>query len=200
MLAFRGMIGQAAPPRLARVGCDRRFREVLFTASHLEERAMLTGIEFLTQTPIFDGIPAEIAGKLCERGSVVTFSAGQTLFARGQEAENLMILQDGIVELLFPVMILGATREVAMESKRPGDLVAWSALVHPYQFTLSARCASDSTLACFTRDTLLAFFESDVATGYRFMSNLTGVIGRRLQALHTIWMHDLQSSVAKRLE
>ena len=32
------------------------------------------------------------------------------------------------------------------------------------------------------------------------MGNLAGVIGRRLQALQTIWMHDLEATAVKRLE
>ncbi len=32
------------------------------------------------------------------------------------------------------------------------------------------------------------------------MRNLAGVIGRRLQAMQTIWMHDLQASATKRME
>lgn len=151
-------------------------------------------------SPIFNEIPRHAAEELCARGQIVSFRPGHILFERGQNAADLMILQDGIVELQFPVEILGATRDVAMESKRPGDVVAWSALVRPYRYTLSARCASDCTLTIFTRDLLHAFFDSRPETGYRFMSNLAGVIGRRLQAMQMIWVHDLQGSMAKRLE
>ncbi len=111
-----------------------------------------------------------------------------------------MILQDGAVELMFPIMILGVTREVVMETKQPGDVVAWSSLVNPYQFTLSARCASDCRLVSFAREALYSFFEADPQTGYLFMRNLAGVIGRRLQTMQTIWMYELQASSTKRLE
>jgi len=158
---------------------------------------MSAGPTSLASSPIFDGIPDEPLKRLLAQGRVATFDAGCAIFERGQDANELMILQDGIVELLFPVTILGALREVAMESKRPGDLVAWSALVHPFQFTLSARCASNCTLTCFQREELCGFFESDTLTGYRFMSNLAGVIGRRLQAMQVIWMHNLQASLTK---
>jgi len=153
----------------------------------------------LVQSAIFEDMSDDTVTALCARGRTEPCEAGRVLFERGQDADELMILQDGVVELLFPVMILGVSREVTMETKQPGAVVAWSSLVSPYHFTLSARCGSDCTLVSFTRDVLYAFFEADPHTGYLFMRNLAGVIGRRLQAMQTIWMHDLQASAAKGL-
>ncbi len=149
---------------------------------------------------IFDGISDQAVDEFYSRGTSCSFDKGHQLFDRGQDADELMILQDGVAELLIPVQIMGVTRELTMDSKQPGDVVAWSALVQPYHFTLSARCASDCTLMCFGREALHAYFELDAHTGYLFMRNLAGVIGRRLQAMQTLWMHDLQSSAAKRME
>ena len=78
-------------------------------------------------------------------------------------------------------------------------MVAWSSLVSPYHFTLSARCASKCTFTVFRRDALHEYFERDPLTGYLFMRNLAGVIGRRLQAMHAIWMHDLQAGAARHM-
>ncbi len=154
----------------------------------------------LLPSAVFDGISDSASEALWAKGQVVSHPADTTLFNRGEDASSLMILQDGVVELLFPLRILGVTREVTMESKQPGSVVAWSALIDPYHFTLSARCASKCELISFSRNDLHSFFESDPRTGYLFMRNLAGVIGRRLQAMQTMWTHDLQASAAKRLE
>ncbi len=154
----------------------------------------------LLRSAVFENLPEEAVQELCSRGRLRTFETDHVLFQRGDDAEELMILEEGVVELLFPVRILGVTRAVTMETKQPGDVVAWSALVNPYQFTLSARCASRCSLTTFSRTALNAFFESEPRTGCLFMRNLAGVIGRRLQAMQTMWMHDLQASVGKRME
>lgn len=154
----------------------------------------------LLQSAIFEDIPPATVAKLCARGRNLSFDAGHVLFERGENADQLMILREGVVELLFSVMILGVTREITMESKQAGEVVAWSSLVNPYHFTLGARCASACTLVSLRRDVLYAFFEQDSHTGYRFMGNLAGVIGRRLQAMQTMWVNDLQASAARRLE
>lgn len=146
---------------------------------------------------IFEGISREVVEQLCSRGRVNSFEANQELFRRGDNANELMILLEGVVELIFPVEILGVTRDVTMESKRAGDVVAWSAMVHPYQYTLSARSASECALTVLSRETLHDFFDADPQTGYSFMRNLAGVIGRRLSAVQAMWARDLQASAAK---
>lgn len=153
----------------------------------------------LLQSAVFEDISEEVVEGLCSRGRVVSFEAGHKLFERGESADELIILRRGVVELLFPVEIMGVTRDVTMEVKQAGDIVAWSSLVKPYRLTVSARCASTGTLTSVSREELLAFFETDPQTGYLFMRNLAGVIGRRLQAMQTLWAHDLQASAAKRL-
>lgn len=154
----------------------------------------------LAQSTIFDDIPDGVVVELCAQGQEIPYSANDLLFQRGDDADELMILKEGVVELMIPVQIMGVTRELSMETKQPGDVVAWSALVDPHYCTLSARCASDCILTRFNRNTLYTFFESDPRTGYLFMRNLAGVIGRRLQAMQTMWMHDLQANATKKLE
>lgn len=154
----------------------------------------------LMESAVFEDISEEIVEGLCSRGQVVSFKAGHKLFERGESADELIILQQGIVELLFPVQIMGVSRDVTMEVKQAGDIVAWSSLVSPYRLTLSARCASTGTLTSISRQALLAFFKTDPHTGYLLMRNLAGVIGRRLQAMQTLWVHELQVSATKRLE
>ena len=154
----------------------------------------------LSGSAVFEGISPEALEGLCSRGRPLSFEVGEVLFHRGQDADELMLLRDGVVELFFPVHIIGVTRDLTLESKQPGDVLAWSALVRPYRFTLSARCASKCAVTGLSREVLNRYFETDPATGYLFMRNLAGVIGERLQGMQTIWVRDLQTSAEKRLE
>ncbi len=157
-------------------------------------------IENLSGAAIFGGISDDEIEALCSRGRELSLTAGEDIFERGQEAREVLILRDGMVELHFPVNIMGVTRELTMETKQPGTVLAWSALVEPYRLTLAASCASACLLTGLSRDTLEAFFEQRPHVGYRFMRNLAVVIGRRLNAMQTIWLRDLQASAIKRLE
>ena len=157
----------------------------------------MNGSPTCSQSAVFDGIAADVVEQLCYKGRQRSLEAGHRLFDRDEDAVDLMILQEGTVDLVFPLHVLNVTREVAMDRLQPGDVVAWSALVHPYRFTLSAICATRCVLTALSRSTLEDFFETDPQTGHRFMRNLAGVIGRRLQKMQMMWMHDLQTSAAK---
>ena len=154
----------------------------------------------LVRSPVFEDIPYETVEALLERGLTLTFETGHRLFERGQDADVLMILFNGVVELYFPVEIMGVTHELTLETKQVGDVVAWSALVSPFQFALSARCATECELIGMNRDILHTYFETAPHAGYLFMRNLAGVIGRRLQAIQGIWTQELRTSAIKRLE
>lgn len=157
-------------------------------------------IQALSRSAIFEDISREAIEELCSRGPEVTFEEGHRLFERDRDADELMIVQEGVVDLVFPVQILTATREVTMESVQAGDVVAWSSLVSPHRFTLSARCACRCVLTCLSRDNLHAFFKTDSQTGYLFMRNLAEVIGRRLQAMHAMWVRELQATATRGME
>lgn len=154
----------------------------------------------LHDAAIFEGIASGTIEELLERGRTLTCEPGQVLFERGQDANELMLLREGVFELFFPIRIMGVTRELTMERKEMGDVVAWSALVSPYYCTLSGRCANRCKVVCFSRDDLLSFFDVDAQCGYLFMRNLASVIGRRVQKVQDTWIHDLQTSAVKHLE
>ncbi len=157
-------------------------------------------IQALSRSTIFEGISRGTIEELCSRGREVVFEPGHKLFERDQDSSELMILQEGVVDLVFPIQIIGVTREVTMERAQAGKVIAWSSLVAPHRFTLSARCATQCVLTALSRDTLRAFFETDAQTGYLFMRNLAGVVGRRLQAMQAMWVCELQTCAATRME
>ena len=157
-------------------------------------------IQALSCSTIFQDISRETVEELCSRGRELAFEPGHKLFERDQDSSELMILQEGVVDLVFPIQVMSVTREVTMESVQAGDVVAWSSLVAPHRFTLSARCATRCVLTALSRATLHAFFETDSQTGYLFMRNLAGVVGRRLQAMQALWVGELQATAARRME
>ncbi len=151
----------------------------------------------ITQAAIFRDLEPEWVEALCRQGRRFTGEPKQMLFERGDDARELLLLTQGVVELLFPVHVMGFTREVTMETKQPGDVVAWSAVISPYHYTLSARCANRCTLLGFERDMLMSFFREHPEAGFLFMRNLAGVIAARLQGIQMMWMRDLQAGTAR---
>lgn len=160
----------------------------------------MENIRKLSKSAIFEDISPEAIEELCACGRTLSLEEGHRLFDLGEDANELMILEDGAVELFFPVRVIGVTRELTLERKQVGDVVAWSALISPHRFTLSARCASKCVLACLSREDLHDHFDTDPEVGYLFMRNLAGVIGKRLNNMQDVWVRELQSSAVERLE
>lgn len=160
----------------------------------------MDSVERMSRSSLFEGIAFSDIEALRSQERELTYKSGDRLFKRGETARGLMILKEGLVELFIPIEIMGVTRDVPVETKQAGDVVAWSALVAPYCFTLGARCASDCLLTVLDREALEQFFSDRPLVGYLFMQNLAKVIGGRLQFMQTMWLRDLQLGAKRKLE
>ncbi len=102
---------------------------------------------------------------------------------------------EGLVELTMPLAIPGGDREVVVGIVRAGETLAWSALIEPHRFTMSARAGTDVELHGFARADLQAALRTHPEAGLRVLENLAKVVGRRLQVVQTLWTRSLQRSV-----
>jgi CRP-like cAMP-binding protein len=116
----------------------------------------------------------------------------------GDEADTLFVLGRGGVELTLPLSIFSADREVVLQQLGAGATLAWAALVAVRVLAMGARATVDTELVGFGREDLLALFGARPALGYRVMTNLATIIGRRLDVTHALWIRELQRSVGER--
>ena len=99
-----------------------------------------------SSTYLFRGLGEGQMKKILAVGKEISMKKGQQIIREGQAANGVYILRSGAVELLttvekdfeLPISIL----------REPGDVFGTSALVPPYQYSLSARCAEDCVLFC----------------------------------------------------
>ncbi|RJP34279.1 MAG: cyclic nucleotide-binding domain-containing protein [Phycisphaerales bacterium] len=149
-------------------------------------------------TPLFAGCSREELTPLAAVARHRDFGDGELVFAHNDEANDLMIIASGRVELELPVFILGQARNIPFETKGRGDAIGWSALVPPYRFTLSARVSGGADLALFPRAELTAVLESSPALGFRVMKNLAAIVGQRLTRTKAMWVREVQRSLDER--
>jgi len=120
---------------------------------------------------------------------------GEYLFRLGQPAATLYVVRSGVVELTMPLSMRNGEQEVTVEEARAGDTVAWSALIAPYRFTMSARAGDDVELLGFSSSDLRAALAAKPDVGLSIMANLAQVIARRLQVTQVVWTRGLQRGV-----
>jgi CRP-like cAMP-binding protein len=128
---------------------------------------------------LFKGLNPNQMEKVMAIGKQVSMKKGKQVIKEGQEANGVYILISGAVELMtavekdfdLPISIL----------RKPGDVFGTSALVPPYQYSLSARSVEEGDLFCIETSALRKLATEDRDIGCRMMTNLAAHFLDRLK-------------------
>jgi CRP-like cAMP-binding protein len=157
-------------------------------------------LDAMVASTLFQGLSAADCLPFVETASARRLSKGDDLFRLGQPADSLFIVRSGVVHLTMPLTIRGGKHEVVVQDAGPGDTIAWSALIAPRRFTMSARVDDDTELLAFAADRLRAAFDANPRAGLQIMTNVATVIAQRLQVMHTMCARGLQRAVNESAE
>jgi len=132
-----------------------------------------------TSTYLFKGMSESQMKKILAAGKEVAMKRGQLIIKEGQPANGVYILRSGAVEFMtavekdfdLPISIL----------RDPGDVFGTSALVPPYQYSLSVRCVEDGVLFCMETSLLRKLAAEDRDIGCQMMTNLAAHFLDRLK-------------------
>jgi CRP-like cAMP-binding protein len=155
----------------------------------------MTQLDLLRASRLFSDCDDQELARLEGIASHREFPDGEVILSHGIEAQELLVIASGEIQLQLPVSILGVSKSIAFETKRRGEVVGWSALVHPYRFTLAARANGQVDVMALPRAGLLPLFESDSGLGFRVMRNLASLVGERLRCTQEMWTREIQRSL-----
>ena len=151
----------------------------------------------LDEAEILGGLDASQRGEVRALAKAVQLQAGNRVFNLGEEATTLFLVASGSVSLLLPVTVRGSAREVTIEERGVGAVIAWSALVPPHKLTMSCVASSDVTLVGMDRAKMDDLFRRDRAVHLVVTSNLNKVIASRVAMLEALLIRDLQRWIAE---
>jgi CRP/FNR family cyclic AMP-dependent transcriptional regulator len=121
---------------------------------------------------------------------VADYKRGEKIFAAAETAEYFWIVREGQVNLTWDRPEGLAFPESTITTLTTAMPFGWSSLVPPYKYHLSAHCASRGCKAIkIQQGRFKRLFEEDAELGYKIMSKVTIISGRRF--------HQLQDEVAK---
>ncbi len=128
---------------------------------------------------LFKGFDEGQMKKIMAIGKETSMKKGQQIFREGQEANGVYVIRKGSVELMtvvekdfeLPISIL----------RNSGDVFGSSALVPPYQYSLSARCVEEGALFCMETKALRKLASEDHDIGCQIMTNLAAYFLERLK-------------------
>jgi CRP/FNR family transcriptional regulator, cyclic AMP receptor protein len=101
--------------------------------------------ELLRRYPVFGSLNDEHLRQVAMIANEETYDEGKFLLKEKAPADDLYLLMKGSVDLLFTVdeeYHPDRHKEFTVGEINPGELFGISALIEPYQFTSSARAAS----------------------------------------------------------
>jgi len=145
-------------------------------------------MEILSSCYLFEGLRRSQIACLVSSCREKNDKKGAWLFHEGDAADSLYFVADGSVELLTTIdndIELPITK-----LRHSGDCFGTGSLVHPFQHSLSARCAEDVELIFIGRAAIEKASESDKEFGYILMANLAKhYLSRLKETRHELKIH-----------
>ncbi len=135
--------------------------------------------------------PSEIEA-LATITQLETVEAGSRLFRLGESADALLMVARGTVALTLPVIVHGDSREVTLDEKGAGSLIAWSALVPPHKLTLSGKAMTNVALLRLDQAKLKDLFVARPELHLKIVRSLNRVIAGRLAVMEGLLVRRLQ--------
>jgi CRP/FNR family transcriptional regulator len=128
---------------------------------------------------LFQGLSESQINQLIAISVETQIEKGQWLFQEGKAADRLFLLKDGVVEL-FSNIESGIEIPIAI-FRTNGGCFGTAALIAPYEYSLSARAAVDSTLFLIKQTDLKKLMREDRQLGCILMTNLAQHLFSRLK-------------------
>ena len=141
---------------------------------------------------IMKGLEPAEAEEVEALGTRQLLSEGSVLFELGADADHLFLVVRGRANLSLPVQLGGQPQDMLVEERGPGQVLGWSALIPPHQFTLKATAPLEAEFLAFPREALLSHLTEKPKVGHLVMRNLAATVGQRLQTLQVMWLREVQ--------
>lgn len=140
----------------------------------------MISLDFLKKVDILKGLDDNQLASISKGCKEKEYKKEDRIFKEGEPAERIWIILEGKVDLRFDLPGRESSNVTTFYSESPTTTFGWSSFVPPYQYILSAYCASKiCKLAELDKGYLFKLFEADNKMGYIVMSNVAGVISVR---------------------
>ena len=133
--------------------------------------------ETLRRYPFFTGASAESLQALAMVSEERQYAAGERLFDDGQPADRMYIVVDGEVDIQYE---LAGDEYRTVDTRVGGDLLVWSAIVHPYRTTAFGVARRPTRVITIESRKLRELCEQDRELGYHLYREVAQVVSARL--------------------
>ena len=138
----------------------------------------MISMDALRNSELFEGLGDDELAIIARMAREETLEPGVRIFAEGEAAGSLYIVERGRIAVLID---LGHGRQTVVDTVGPGASFGWSTLVPPYVYTASAMCSEPAKVLVVPGDGLRELCQQHCRTAYAIMERLAMVISTRLK-------------------
>jgi len=135
----------------------------------------------LTHVPLFQELIPEHLELLAPLFRRVTFTAGDEIFAQGDEAQDLYLLESGEVSVQATLYDGG---HININTVQPGGLWGWSAVLGRSHYSASAICRTEATALVVRGNELRKIIQTHTDLGKLLVERMAQLAANRSDGLH----------------
>jgi CRP-like cAMP-binding protein len=141
------------------------------------------------------GLDERQIARVASLGRARVFRAKSSLCRAGERAESLLIVREGCANVTAPLLVLGESAPIRLESLGPGATIGWSALVPPCACAVDAVAVTVVVALAFGREALAQLIAEQPEIGLVLLRNAAGAFARRSVQLQALWLREMQREV-----
>lgn len=146
---------------------------------------------------LFDGLTPEECDLVYPLFRVCRESAGNVIFEQGDPAENLFVVVEGEVSILYKP---DDGPELTISHVRSEGVVGWSSAIGSPVYTSTAVCATECRLLCLSGNALRKLYQEHPDTGVLILGRLAALIAERLKNTHQYVMALLEQGLRIKID
>ena len=136
--------------------------------------------ETLRYYPLFAGQNAEMLKQIALLADEKEVREGGRLFFEGEIANTLCLIEEGTVSLTMNLGEHGERRIEKLDPLGKGEVIGWSTLVEPHEYTMGATAEEQTRYLAFDGQALRELLDDNPEAGYYLYKKLAEVMGHRL--------------------
>ncbi len=142
-----------------------------------------TDLEFLRGLSIFAGLPADVLDTIAAHARRVELTAGEVLFVEGEPAKDLLVVRQGMLEVVKRPSRGG---EVCIAALSAGDVAGEMSLLDIQPRSAAVRAADTAIVIVIGHGDLAGIYREDKASYTLLVMNIAREISLRLRRVDTV--------------
>ena len=134
--------------------------------------------ELLRRYPFFANIDENSVKAVAMIADETCVPAGKQMFREGDSADAMHIITRGEIQIQY---VLGDESRRTVDTLVDGDILGWSALVHPFKYTAVGTTSKETNLITIQAKKLRELCDKDPLLGYRLMTEIAKLLASRLE-------------------